>query len=80
MLRHLTRMLAMCFMASGVAGTAEAKQQVRALRTEIRAFDARLYRRLHLHPMIWGQRLLGLLGTGLNRRFYAWLGKTYNFN
>jgi hypothetical protein len=30
--------------------------------------------------MIWGQRLLGLLGTGLNRRFYAWLGKTYNFN
>lgn len=80
MRRHLTRMLSMCLMAAGVDGSKQAKRQVSGLRAKIRRYDGRTYRRLSLHPMILGQRMLGALGTKVNRRFYTWVGKAFHFN
>lgn len=80
MQRHLTRMLSMCLMAAGVDGSKQAKQQVDELRAKIRQYDDRMHRRLNVHPMIWGQRMLGVLGTKINRKFYSWIGKAFHFN
>ena len=80
MLRHLTRMLAMCIMGAALATDDEGYKKIAALRNELKEFDEKMLRKVERHPMIFGQRILLKFGHKFNRRFYGWLGKTFNFN
>lgn len=80
MIRHLRRMVAMCYMAGGIASTAATKKKLRDMRNHLKRHDKRCYRRVMWHPMIMGQRLLACFGKGTNRKLYTWIGKKYRFN
>ena len=79
LIRHLTRMVAMCILSDSLQKNVDLSDRVHALAQLAKKQDIETYRRIYRHPMILAQKAFRVLGPRVNHRFYQWLSKAFHF-